>query len=484
MCVLFVGPLPSDATETLVHRLLKRCGRLRTVRLLHYTHGVRRPVHESCLDLDERLSERQNDPLNAHVIYVCNLSSKPHRREDQLQTFGQFGPVTHVTSASEHAGKRGRHAFIKFECADSAQAAVGAAVQNANRKLSVCHALTPPHVTSWTHTRPVTTETSPDTAEQGEECDEPLLERQMKKLDGRVGKVFRALEKNCLSIVILPGHRRRASNETEHKFGSAQDSLMCYECKGSGNSCVERPVICPIGFSNCMSTTTILQIGDTHMEMNQKECIEDCQDTSMNLGISKSAFSCCGTRLCNSRDAPDPRTNAPNGRTCYYCDGQSCSNTVSCSGSEDRCITATGTDRGLPTLVKGCASKHICGARKCSFIQNASCCEGDLCNGDSSVTQAVTHGFIYNTDESVDQSVTQSIVHSFTRTRATKRLAYNDVQNVTERLTYNFAKRVRPKFSFNSYRRVSYRSPYNSAESVKQSFLFLCCSLLCYFLWL
>ncbi|KAI2668882.1 Activin receptor type-1 [Labeo rohita] len=235
-------------------------------------------------------------------------------------------------------------------------------------------------------------------------------------------------------------HISRASNETEHKFGSAQDSLMCYECKGSGNSCVERPVICPIGFSNCMSTTTILQI--------------------------------------------DPRTNAPNGRTCYYCDGQSCSNTVSCSGSEDRCITATGTDRGLPTLVKGCASKHICGARKCSFIQNASCCEGDLCNGDSSVTQAVTHGFIYNTDESVDQSVTQSIVHSFTRTRATKRLAYNDVQNVTERLTYNFAKRVRPKFSFNSYRRVSYRSPYNSAESVKQSFLFLCCSLLCYFLWL
>lgn len=60
---------------------------------------------------------------------------------------------------------------LEFECADSAQAAVGAAVQNANRKLSVCHALTPPHVTSWTHTRPVTTETSPDTAEQGEECD-------------------------------------------------------------------------------------------------------------------------------------------------------------------------------------------------------------------------------------------------------------------------------------------------------------------------
>ncbi|KTF81228.1 hypothetical protein cypCar_00038846 [Cyprinus carpio] len=44
MCVLYVGPLPSDATETLVHRLLKRCGHLRTVRLLHYTHEVHAEV--------------------------------------------------------------------------------------------------------------------------------------------------------------------------------------------------------------------------------------------------------------------------------------------------------------------------------------------------------------------------------------------------------------------------------------------------------
>lgn len=73
---------------------------------------ARRPVHELCLDLDERLSERQNDPLNAHVVYVSNLSSKPHRHEDQLQTFRQFGPIQRVTSAAEHAGKHGRHAFI------------------------------------------------------------------------------------------------------------------------------------------------------------------------------------------------------------------------------------------------------------------------------------------------------------------------------------------------------------------------------------
>ncbi|XP_042571952.1 RNA exonuclease 5-like [Cyprinus carpio] len=111
---------------------------------------ARRPVHELCLDLDERLSERQNDPVNARLIYVSNLSSKPHRHEDQLQTFRQFGAIQCVTSAAEHAGKRGRHAFIRFECADSAQAAVGVDLQIGNRKLSVCHALTPPHNTTYT----------------------------------------------------------------------------------------------------------------------------------------------------------------------------------------------------------------------------------------------------------------------------------------------------------------------------------------------
>ncbi|KAL1281609.1 hypothetical protein QQF64_000412 [Cirrhinus molitorella] len=241
----------------------------------------------------------------------------------------------------------------------------------------------------------------------------------------------------------------RISGASNDNYRSAQDSHWCYECKDLGKSCLERPVICPIGFSNCMSTTNVVQIGDTHTKMKQKECIEDCQDGSMNLGISQLSFSCCSAHLCNSRDPPDPKANAPNGRTCHYCDGQSCSNNISCSGTEDRCITATATDRGLPTLVKGCGSQYFCGARKWSFIQDVSCCEGDLCNADDA------------------QAFTQS-------TRATSE---EDAKNVTERLTYNFAKR---KFSFKSfnYKRFNYRSSYNSAKSVKQSFLFLCCSLL------
>ncbi|XP_065125594.1 RNA exonuclease 5-like isoform X1 [Paramisgurnus dabryanus] len=241
MCVLYVGPLPDETTEKQIHKLFRRCGRVQTLRFLYNTYGVhaevvfdhlegaqlavdhlnghqisdqchikvRRPVDESFLDLDERVFERQHDILNDHMIYVCNLSSKPHHHDDLQQTFRQFGPIQRIMRPSVHAGKLHRHAFIKFERSESARAAVGVTLQMGNRKLSVCQALTPPHMTSWTHTQTVVTET----AEHEEGCDMRCLsdvqqlqmEQQMRKLDGKVGKVFRALEKNCLSIVILPG---------------------------------------------------------------------------------------------------------------------------------------------------------------------------------------------------------------------------------------------------------------------------------------
>lgn len=231
MCVLYVGPLPSDATERLVLKLLKRCGRLRSTRQLHYTHGahmevvfehlegaalalerlnghqlsdctikVRRPVHEMSLDLDECVCERQQDRVCERFLYVCNLSCKAQRREQQLQSFTHFG------TAAVHAGTRSRHAFIEFERADNAQAAVGVGHLTGSRKLWACPALTPPHMSSWTPADLPTTETSLN-SQSGEECDERLLERRIRKLDRRVGKVYRALEGNCLSIVILPGSR-------------------------------------------------------------------------------------------------------------------------------------------------------------------------------------------------------------------------------------------------------------------------------------
>ncbi|XP_067280421.1 urokinase plasminogen activator surface receptor-like [Pseudorasbora parva] len=167
---------------------------------------------------------------------------------------------------------------------------------------------------------------------------------------------------------------------------TAGHSLDCYECLGLTGSCADQKLkTCPGGSSKCMSVTAVTQGGEITVKVKTKDCAPACQNGSMNFGISKVTSSCCNTDQCNFQDAPDP-SNIPNGKTCYSCDGQSCSNTVRCSGTEDRCIKATGISS---VAVKGCASKSMCDPT--SFIPNVediSCCEGNLCNGAQSVTQS------------------------------------------------------------------------------------------------
>ncbi|XP_073681317.1 urokinase plasminogen activator surface receptor-like [Garra rufa] len=145
---------------------------------------------------------------------------------------------------------------------------------------------------------------------------------------------------------------------------------------------------CPIGFSKCMSSSTTAQAGDITATAKVKDCAADCVSGSMNFGILKNSIACCNTDQCNILDAPDA-SNVPNGKTCYSCDGQSCLKILSCAGSEDRCIKATGNFGGQSVVLKGCVSKSICDATtSVSDVQGVSCCEGNLCNGAKSVTQS------------------------------------------------------------------------------------------------
>ncbi|KAF4098874.1 hypothetical protein G5714_020904 [Onychostoma macrolepis] len=158
---------------------------------------------------------------------------------------------------------------------------------------------------------------------------------------------------------------------------TAGHSFSCYECSGLMGSCAAQNVkACPSGFSKCMSSTTVAQVGEISSKVKIKACAADCVSGSMNLGIAKTSFACCNTDRCNLQDAPDP-SNVPNGKTCYFCDEKSCSNILSCSGSEDRCFKATGTFGGQSTVIKGCVSKSICDAEtSVRDVQGASCCEG------------------------------------------------------------------------------------------------------------
>ncbi|XP_051733849.1 phospholipase A2 inhibitor and Ly6/PLAUR domain-containing protein-like isoform X3 [Ctenopharyngodon idella] len=165
---------------------------------------------------------------------------------------------------------------------------------------------------------------------------------------------------------------------------TAGQSRNCYQCTSLASSCDQ--VTCPNGFSNCLGATLDIV---NYTKLTVKTCGPlVCPSGSINLGIGKISSYCCNTDLCNSQNAPDP-SNTANGKSCYYCDGKNCLNTVSCTGSEDRCIKATGNFGSQSLVVKGCVSKFICDAT--SFIPNVngiSCCEGNLCNGAQSVTQS------------------------------------------------------------------------------------------------
>ncbi|KAK9955018.1 hypothetical protein ABG768_014926 [Culter alburnus] len=173
---------------------------------------------------------------------------------------------------------------------------------------------------------------------------------------------------------------------------TAAHSLSCYKCMGRNGSCVGQTVkTCPSGSSQCMSLTMVTQIGNISREVKVKDCYPACQNGSLNLGSSKSTYSCCDTDLCNVQDAPDHPSIFPNGKKCFSCDGQSCS-TVSCSGTEDRCVKATAIYGDLSVLLKGCVSKSICDAAVTAFnnfnLGSVTCCEGNLCNGAQSVSQS------------------------------------------------------------------------------------------------
>ncbi|XP_026052894.1 urokinase plasminogen activator surface receptor-like [Carassius auratus] len=193
----------------------------------------------------------------------------------------------------------------------------------------------------------------------------------------------------------------------------AGHSLSCYECSRRNGpmdvSCSDQEVnTCPTKYK-CMSATVVQQVEGITTMSRVKGCSADCRSGSQNVGFLRNVIKCCDTDLCNIQYAPDPRTMVPNGKKCYYCDEKSCSNILSCSGSEDGCFTVTPKNleekelsknsRGQPLVVKGCISKEICHSTV-SNVEVISCCSGNLCNGAQSVSegngvQSVSQSFLF-----------------------------------------------------------------------------------------
>ncbi|KAI2643770.1 Urokinase plasminogen activator surface receptor [Labeo rohita] len=279
-------------------------------------------------------------------------------------------------------------------------------------------------------------------------------------------------------------------------------SLKCYQCWSSMGSCVDQNVTtCQSGFSECVSATNVYKVGETSYKMIFKNCAVDCLNGSVNAGTLKMSYSCCNTDLCNFHDAPDPSTITPNGKKCYYCNGQNCSNTVNCSGSEDHCFTGAGNQS---LSIKGCASKSFCDYATAlnSSVSGITCCEGNLCNDVNSVTQSVTQRLTQsitqigtqnitqssgqNNTQSGTQSVTQISTHSITQI-GTQNITQSSGQNNTQSSTQSVTQISTHSITQIGTQNITQSSGQNiaqsnSAECINQSFLFPCFSLLSFIL--
>ncbi|KAL6483732.1 hypothetical protein MHYP_G00086040 [Metynnis hypsauchen] len=148
-----------------------------------------------------------------------------------------------------------------------------------------------------------------------------------------------------------------------------------------------RSEICPLNHMLC-------SLGGRKHEIHSKTCATagQCVTGSLNLGHMKMTFNakCCSTDLCNSQKVPVLPQGSPNGKICYACSEDGCSETVRCEGDQDRCISATVNSGGVKMTMRGCVSRSLC-AGDTSNIEEAGitgdvrCCEGNLCNSAAGV---------------------------------------------------------------------------------------------------
>ncbi|KAI4904706.1 hypothetical protein NFI96_025770 [Prochilodus magdalenae] len=140
------------------------------------------------------------------------------------------------------------------------------------------------------------------------------------------------------------------NSQTLPALSGSPNGRRCYTCVG--NDCT-KTVNCEgiedrcitVHGKTCLHINTLCSPGGHQQQVSIKGCAAapECFSGSMNLGLSKTTINtkCCSTNLCNSQTLP-ALSGSPNGRRCYTCVGNDCTNTLNCEGIEDRCIIVHG----------------------------------------------------------------------------------------------------------------------------------------------
>lgn len=246
MCTVYAGPFPRDFTLKSARRLLRRCGPIRSMKLISGSHKpyvaveyevleaaqlavevlngselegsfikVQRPVTETAVDWDDLFHALERDALNEKLVYVAGLS-KSLTQEALLQRFREFGHVESVLLPRDPSGgKHRRYGFIKFQGSLSATAALSSEIVLKRRSLLKCRAVTPFHLHTWSsqlscraleHTASQHSLAGGCAQQEPPGTQEDEVKELMMRLDRTVERLYsEALPSGTLCVLLLPG---------------------------------------------------------------------------------------------------------------------------------------------------------------------------------------------------------------------------------------------------------------------------------------
>uniref|UniRef100_UPI003AAEF652 RNA exonuclease 5-like n=1 Tax=Centroberyx gerrardi TaxID=166262 RepID=UPI003AAEF652 len=194
------------------HTLDAKCSDVTAMKAANGLH----PAKVNGSKIDACYSEFPAAVSEIELIAAKQLRASSSRlSEEKLrETFSRFGMVERIFLSAKPFGQHARHACIKFESSEGVHAALSSSEELRNENILICPSLTPHHLHSWVAvTTPETTVDSEGEAAVEEKgwnlmctnTQDRETELVMRKLDDRLGKLFRSLPDGTLSVVVLPG---------------------------------------------------------------------------------------------------------------------------------------------------------------------------------------------------------------------------------------------------------------------------------------
>ncbi|XP_029432170.1 RNA exonuclease 5 isoform X4 [Rhinatrema bivittatum] len=170
---------------------------------------VQRPVSAMTLDCGSILRELEEDVANEGMVYVSGFK-KTLTEEDLQQKFSHFKDMETVFLPRDHeTGKNRKYCFLKFPNSASAQNAVHEinGWEHESGTMRSRKALTPGYFHGGTEPRCRGAESPPLSGCAAGDVShlEHILKDDLRKLDKSIYKLYKALQRNTLCVVLLPG---------------------------------------------------------------------------------------------------------------------------------------------------------------------------------------------------------------------------------------------------------------------------------------